>query len=182
VPFLFFRVVAPAHDLCFYCVSAMPPITAILHTHDDAARLGRALETLRPCDEIVIVDHGSTDATLRVARAYAANIRTATPNQSPASHLAAARYDWALCLLPSESLTEALEASLFEWKLYDARDVADIAACSAFVRQETKNGWTETSPSTRLIPKTWNHWIGDLPRDDQRSMVLQGDLLRFRLP
>jgi glycosyltransferase involved in cell wall biosynthesis len=160
----------------------MPPITAILYTHNDAARLGRALETLLPCDEIVVVDRGSTDATLRVAREYGATIRTASPNHAPAVHLASARYDWALYLLPSESLTEGLEASLFEWKLYEARDVAGILACSTFVREETGSGWAETAPSTRLVPKSWSHWNGNLPRDHQHSMVLQGDLLRFRLP
>ncbi len=53
----------------------MPPITAFLHTHNDARHLGRALESLRPCDEILIIDHGSTDSTLRVAREYGAAIR-----------------------------------------------------------------------------------------------------------
>jgi glycosyltransferase involved in cell wall biosynthesis len=160
----------------------MPPITAILHTRNDAARLGRALETLLPCDEIVVVDHGSTDTTLQVAREYGANIRSASPNQSPATHLASARYDWALCLLPSESLTEALEASLFEWKLYEARDVASVPACSAFLREETAQGWREGRPSTRLVPRGWSRWEGDLPRETSASMLLQGDLLRFRQP
>jgi len=182
VPFLYFQQLPSVPDLWLYSVFAMPLITAILHTCNDAARLGRALETLMPCDEIVIVDHGSTDATLQVAREYGANIRSAGRDQSPATHLASARHDWALCLLPSESLTEALEASLFEWQLYDARDVASIPACSAFVREETKNGWREGRPSTRLIPKGWAHWDGDLPQDASNTMMLQGDLLRFRLP
>jgi glycosyltransferase involved in cell wall biosynthesis len=52
----------------------MPPLTALLHTTNDALRLGRALETLLPCAELLIVDHHSTDATLRVARAYGARI------------------------------------------------------------------------------------------------------------
>jgi hypothetical protein len=160
----------------------MPPISAILHTFNDESRLGRALETLHPCDEIMIVDHGSTDATVRVARQFAAIIRTSGPHQSPADHLASVRCDWAFCLLPSESLSEALEASLFEWKLYEVGDVAAIPACSAFVREETPGGWAENPPSTRLIPKGWNRWDGPLPCHDQRSMVLQGDLLRFRSP
>lgn len=182
VPFPSFEQLLRLATLCLYSLSTMPPITAILHTRNDAARLGRALETLQPCDQIIIVDHGSTDATLRVAREYAAAVRTAGPDQSPAAHLASAQYDWALYLLPWESLTEALEASLFEWKLYEARDVAAIPACSACVREETRNGWAETSPSTRLVPKNWNHWNGHLPRHHERSMLLQGDLLRFRLP
>lgn len=178
----FFRLVAQACELCFHGDSAMPPISAILHTRNDADRLGRALATLHPCDEIVVVDHGSTDATLRVAREFAAVIRISGAHEPPASHLASLRYDWALCLLPSESLSEGLEASLFEWKLYEAHDVAATPACSAFVREETQNGWAETAPSTRLIPKGWNQWDGHLPRHDRRSLLLQGDLLRFRVP
>ncbi|MGC2197605.1 MAG: hypothetical protein WA628_23235, partial [Terriglobales bacterium] len=103
-------------------------------------------------------------------------------NPSPAAGLASARYDWALCLQPSESLTEALEASLFEWKLYELRDVASVPACSAFIREETASGWREGLPSTRLVPRGWSHWDGDLPAEASNSVLLQGDLLRFRLP
>ena len=160
----------------------MPPITAILHTCNDAERLGRALESLRPCDELVVIDRGSTDATVRVAREYGARVRSAQSTPSPASYLASALHDWVLYLLPSESLTEGLEASLYEWKLYQAGDVASIPACSAFVREETRGGWSEGRPSTRLIPKGWSDWDGDFPREVPNSTILQGDLLRFRLP
>jgi glycosyltransferase involved in cell wall biosynthesis len=37
----------------------MPQLTALIHTHNDELRLGRALESLRPCDELLIFDHGS---------------------------------------------------------------------------------------------------------------------------
>jgi len=46
----------------------MREITAVLHTQDDALRIGRCLETLYPCDGILIIDHGSKDGTLRVAQ------------------------------------------------------------------------------------------------------------------
>jgi glycosyltransferase involved in cell wall biosynthesis len=160
----------------------MPPITAILHTFNDAARLGRALETLHPCDEILVVDHGSTDATLHIARQHAARIRVAEPLSQPHSHTALATHNWIFCLLPSESLSEGLAASLFEWKLYEISDVRNIPACSAFVRVETESGWVETAPSTRLVPRHWDRWNGALPVEDQRSMLLQGDLLRFCRP
>jgi glycosyltransferase involved in cell wall biosynthesis len=160
----------------------MPPITAILHTCNDEVRLGRALESLRPCDEIVIVDHGSSDGTLRVAREFAAIIRSPGPDTSPLSLVASIRYDWALFLLPSEALTEDLEASLYEWKLHDPNEVKKIPACSTTVREETSHGWTQGRPCTRLIPKGWNRWDGNLPGEDRNSMILLGDLLRFRVP
>jgi len=93
-----------------------------------------------------------------------------------------ARHDWILYLLPSESLSEGLQASLYEWKLYESEDVRHITACSVFVRLETDLGWKEQPPNTRLVPKHWSHWNGNLPADDLRSMLLQGDLLRFEWP
>jgi glycosyltransferase involved in cell wall biosynthesis len=160
----------------------MPPITAILHTLNDAARLGRALQTLHPCDEVLVIDHGSSDGTLRVARDYGARILNAIPGQSPCDHLAAARYDWAFYLLPSEALSEGLEASLFEWKLREQNEVSGIAACAVAVREEAASGWAESAHSIRLVPKGWNSWNGDLPGEDPRSVLLPGDLLRFRRP
>ena len=160
----------------------MPPISAILHTLNDEARLGRALATLHPCDEIIVVDRGSTDGTLWVARQFGAVIRTSNPHDSPSAPLESVRNDWVLYLLPSESLTEGLEASLFEWKLSDAGDVAGIPACSARIREQAARGWTNAASSTRLVPKSWRQWDGLLPGHDPRSLLLQGDLLRFRAP
>jgi hypothetical protein len=160
----------------------MPPFTAILHTLNDAARLGRALESLRPCDEILVVDHGSVDATLRVACEYGATIQRAAENKTPAACLAAASYHWVLCVLPSEALTEELEASLFEWKLCPAEQVRELASCSMVVRVETPTGWVTQNASTRLVPRHWAAWDGTLPRASQAGKLLPGKLLRFRAP
>jgi len=167
---------------CSYYVFAMPLITAILHTCNDGLRLGRALETLRPCDEILVLDHGSSDHTLRVAREYAAIVHVLGPDQSARDAILTARHSWLLVILPSESITEGLEAELFEWMLRSEDDVASIPACSVFLREETGEGWSETRPTTRLIPRNWDAWEGNFPRHDPRGPVLQGDLLRFRQP
>lgn len=158
----------------------MPPITAFLHTLNDARHLGRALESLRPCDEILIVDHGSTDSTLRVAREYGAAIRTSGLDPSIVELLAHAQHEWIFCILPTETLTESLEATLFEWKLYTPGDVSQISSAAVIVKDEAKNNGTEAVTSTRLVPKSWRRWDGPLPQLDPRSALLQGDLLRFR--
>jgi cellulose synthase/poly-beta-1,6-N-acetylglucosamine synthase-like glycosyltransferase len=159
----------------------MPSLTAIIHTNNDALRLGRALEMLYPCDEILVVDHASRDKTVHAAREYGAKVIAAQMGALPAHYLPAARSEWILCLDPRESLTEALAASLFEWKT-EAVD-ASVSAFSVFLREETAAGWIENpAAQTRLVPSVWNRWKELLPSNDPRAVALEGQLLRFALP
>ena len=100
------------------------------------SRLGRALETLIPCDEILIVDHHSRDATRRVARQYGARIVPAASG-SLHQYLRLAAHDWILCLQPTESITERLQTTLYEWKSSALAKVPMHSAYSVFVREET---------------------------------------------
>jgi glycosyltransferase involved in cell wall biosynthesis len=166
----------------------MPSITALIYTENDALRLGRCLETLYPCDDIVIVDHGSSDRTLSLAREYGAKIVSAAPGASADDYLRSARQSntWILCLDPHESLTEALAASLFEWKSEEEsthRNGVQPLAFSMFLREETAEGWIELpAPQTRLVPQAWTRWNGRLPVHDPSALALEGELLRFVFP
>jgi glycosyltransferase involved in cell wall biosynthesis len=168
----------------------MARITAVLHTENDALRLGRALETVYACDDILVVDHGSRDATVRVAREYGARVVDAVPGASAGDYLRRvhpnpiANPGWILCLAPSESLTEKLAASLFEWKIESSygRGPATLAF-SMFLREETAEGWVEVpSAETRLVRHTWNDWKGVLPMNAPSAITLEGELLRFAFP
>ena len=155
----------------------MPRLIALIHAHNDALRLGRCLETVYPCDEIVVVDHGSSDATLRIAREYGAKIvaeRVDLRGQDCVH-----RDDWLLCLGANESLTEGLAASLFEWKLVDP----EAAAFSMLLREETSQGWIEhPAGQLRLVPAGWETWGGNLPTGGSETRVLEGEVLRFAFP
>lgn len=187
----------------------MASITALLHTENDALRLGRALETLYACDEILIVDHGSRDATVRIAREYGARVLDASTESSPEEYLRTAANSahprpsasprWILCLDPRESLTEKLSASLFEWKSESFHTQASHTrtshtqtsqtqasappAFSVFLREETAQGWLQVpTAQTRLVPETWNVWNGRLPVHAASALALEGELLRFVFP
>jgi len=161
----------------------MPPITALLHTANDALRLGRALETLHPCSEILIVDHHSADATLRVAREYGARIVLADNSAATNRFLEIARHDWILRLDANESITEALQASLFEWSLLPAAAVAGAPAFSVSGREQVGEDWQDfPAQETRLVPRNWTFWSGRLPGHQPSAIVLEGALLRFAFP
>jgi hypothetical protein len=168
----------------------MPAITALLHARNDALRLGRTLETLLPCDEILVVLHspqpGLQDATTRIAREYGAKVVTDTANITPGQCLNLARHDWILCLDPRESLTEALSASLFEWKAdWQPKSLPqpEATAFSVFLREETRTGWQlNPTPQTRLVPRHWTRWQGLFPVPEPSAIPLEGALLRFTMP
>jgi len=156
----------------------MPSITALIHTANDAFILGRALETVYPCDEILVIDHGSRDATVRVAREYGAQVVAATELDQPARFLHLARHDWILCLEPSESLSEGLAASLFEWKC--SPPPARARGFSVFLRQQTDEGWLDLpEPQVRLVVRDWDRWAHRLPAYTPAAPTLEGPLLRF---
>lgn len=169
----------------------MAKITALIHTHNDEQRIGRALDSLRACDEVLVIDHGSTDRTRKVAGQHGAEVKKGVPGVNPGVYAIDARYDWIFCLLPTEAVSEALEASLFDWKdkQEEASDQADqdknapsAASYSVRVRQETADGWKDLPAETRLVNRKKLNWSEHLPHNDPDAELLVGDLLRFANP
>jgi hypothetical protein len=166
--------------LCFaYTLwQVMPTITALLHTLNDGLRLGRALEMLFACDEILIIDYGSDDRTVAVAREYGARVVEANEGISRASVV---RGEWIFTMDPRESMTESLGASLFEWKLETVS--SNVRAFSVYRREETTAGWIQNPVAqTRLVRADWNRWAGNFPEPDASAVALEGELLRFLFP
>ena len=88
-------------------------ITATIITLNEERNIARAIESLRCCDEILIVDSGSTDRTVELAenlgaRVMEANWRGYAAQKNWAAEQAA--HDWILSLDADEALSEALEA------------------------------------------------------------------------
>jgi glycosyltransferase involved in cell wall biosynthesis len=158
----------------------MLKITALLHTHNDALRLGRALDSLRPCDEVLVIDDSSEDDTVRIAHENGAHLKTAIPGVTQGAYAMDASHDWILCLLPTEALSEELEASILEWKNREQPET--LACCKIGVREQNGEGWKELGPEVRLINRKLMNWVGELPPAEHCDITLSGDLLRFQHP
>lgn len=151
----------------------MPKITALIHTCNDAARIGRLLDSLRPCDQVLVIDHNSRDETREIARVHGATVKTS------GACLTDARHEWLLCLRPTEALSDGLEAALFEWK---DQEPGDALGFSVPIREETDSGWQARPPETRLVNRNRINWATELPPHDPAARPLAGDLLRFCQP
>ena len=158
----------------------MPKITAIVHASNDALRIGRAIESLRVCDEVMVIDHQSADDTAKIAREHGALVRGGIPGVEPGAFIFDAAYDWILCILPNESLHESLEAALHEWKDSDPGETPGF--CVA-VREESDGTWNALGAQLRLVNRTRMNWSDRLPPGNcPDSQPLPGEILRFAQP
>lgn len=85
-------------------------LSGVVTTLDNAATLDACLASLRFCDEIVLLDSGSTDATLDIARRHGARIASQPfagygPQKQAAIDLA--NGDWILLLDADEHVSDA---------------------------------------------------------------------------
>ena len=156
----------------------MPKISALIHTLNDAQRLPRAIESLRSCDEVLVIDHGSEDKTETIARDHGAKVKTAIPGVEDGTYAVDAAHDWILCVQPSESLSEDLEASLLEWKRNDPGD--EVIGFRVKVREQNENGWHSLGQQMRLVNRKRMNWTTKLPPNATNAKPLTGDLLRFK--
>jgi len=156
---------------------AKTKISALIHTSDSARTLGRALDSLRPCDEVIVVDHGSQDETLKVAQEHGARVINAVPGVNRGAYAQDARNLWILCLLPQEALAEELEASLFEWS--EADHDANQMGFNMAIREQNGAGWKSLDAEMRLANRKQINWTGDLPPSNPKLPALAGHILRI---
>src|SRR5512138_3702685 len=93
-------------------------ITATIITLNEERNIARAIESLRCCDEILVVDSGSSDRTCEIAAKLGARVVESVwlgyaGQKNYASDHAA--HDWVLSIDADEALSEALEAEI--WRL-----------------------------------------------------------------
>jgi glycosyltransferase involved in cell wall biosynthesis len=162
-------------------------ISATIITFNEQDNLPRALQSLGCCDEIVVVDSGSTDRTVEVARSFGARvIERDWPGYARQKNFAAeqASHDWILALDADESLSEELQRELGEIKRLDSG--FDAYSCPRLAQYRGKwirhSGWYPDR-KVRFYDRRKAAWAGDYVHESVRVGgrlgVLDGDLLHY---
>ena len=88
------------------------PLSAVVITHNEEAMLPDALASVAFCDEIVVVDSGSSDRTRHIAVAAGARVILNEPWPGYAAQrnvaVDAARHDWVIALDADERVAAPL--------------------------------------------------------------------------
>jgi glycosyltransferase involved in cell wall biosynthesis len=162
-------------------------ITATIITLNEERKIARAIESLRCCDEILILDSGSTDRTVELAanlgaRVIEAGWRGYAGQKNWAAEQAA--HDWILSLDADEALSEALEAEIWNLKKtgpqYDAYTMPRQAQYLG--RWILHSGWYPDR-KMRLYNRLKARWVGDFVHESVqpkgRVGHLQSNILHF---
>ncbi len=165
----------------------MPGITAAIITFNEEDRIAEVIASLACCDEILVVDSGSTDRTREIAVAEGARVITrAWAGYSKQKNFAAeqARHDWILSIDADERLSVELADEIVRWKKVKQTFAAFSMPRRAFYLGQwiDHSGWYPDR-KVRLCDRRRCRWEGDGVHEQMKVNGtvgrFAGDLLHF---
>jgi glycosyltransferase involved in cell wall biosynthesis len=163
------------------------PLSACVIAFNEADRIGDCLASLAFCDEIVVVDSGSTDATRAIAEQAGARVLVRPFDGFRSQKQFAveqASHDWILSLDADERVDPALRAAI---QAAQARGFAGVAGyrfarMSEYYGRFLRHGTAYPDRVLRLFDRRRGGWRGDREIHEAVSVdgpvaLLEGDLL-----
>jgi glycosyltransferase involved in cell wall biosynthesis len=162
-------------------------ISATIIAFNEERNIARVIESLRCCDEILVLDSGSNDRTVEVATKHGARVEEASWHGYAAQkNIAAglATHDWILSLDADESLSEALEAEIWQIKKagpeFDGYTMPRLAQYLG--RWILHSGWYPDR-KVRLFNRNKATWVGEFVHESVKVNGavghLESNLLHF---
>ena len=161
-----------------------PTVSCTIVCQDEATQIAHALDSVAWCDEVVVVDGGSHDATPEIARQYSARVlHNPWPGYRAQKQFAldAATSDWVLNLDADERVSDELATEIRRALATVPADVDGFAIprLVAYLGRWWYHGGWYPRPVVRLVRRTRTRWGGTDPHD--RAEV-PGRVLGLRAP
>lgn len=147
---------------------ALPSLTAVIITRNEADRIGACVAALAFCDSILVVDSGSSDETVPLARAAGANVvETDWPGfvAQKSRALALAESDWVLSVDADEVVDPALAASIRLAVAAGEFDGFELSRRNIWLGHPLRGGFAWPDRRLRLARRSQARWVGRDPHD-----------------
>lgn len=142
----------------------MSNLSAVIITRDAATQLAACLKSLDFCTEILVVDSGSTDGTVELARRHGARvIETHWRGFGPQKQFAIeqASHDWVLCLDADERVSDRLRDAMVAVLPAPTFAAYRFARSNRFMGRYLRHGEGYPDWSLRLFDRRQAHWSAD---------------------
>ncbi len=155
-------------------------ISAAIIAFNEERNIARAIESLRCCDEVVVVDSGSSDRTVELAQTHGARvIQSHWRGYAAQKNFAAAscNHDWVLSIDADEALSETLEGEIWELKLADQRfDAYTMPRLAQYLGRWIQHSGWYPDRKVRLYHRRHAQWEGDYVHESVRVTGTVGHL------
>ena len=154
--------------------SLRQPLSAAIITLDCARPLAACLDSLGFCDEILVVDSGSTDGTVELAQSRGARvIRREWRGFGAQKQFAVeqASHDWVLCVDSDERVTPELRAGIERALAAPAAHAYEFARRNRFMGRYLRHGEGYPDWSLRLFDRRHARWSDD---EVHEKVIAQG--------
>lgn len=163
-------------------MSARTPLSACIVAFNEADRIGACVDSLSFCDEIVVVDSHSTDATRAIAAARGARvIERDWPGYRAQKQFAleACTHDWVLCLDADEVVSPTLRGEIEA--LRDTGFAGDASGysmprCTEYFGRMIRRGAWYPDRKLRLVDRRRGRWAG---REIHEKMESDGPVVKL---
>jgi glycosyltransferase involved in cell wall biosynthesis len=157
-------------------------LSACVIAKDEADRIGACLDSLAFCDEILVVDSHSSDATREIAAARGARvIERDWPGHVAQKEFAirAARHDWVLCVDADERISPELAPEIRRLREagFPGPPGWRLPRLSWYLGRPIRHGTWYPDPQLRLFDRRRGRWAG---RDPHDRVELDGEPGRLR--
>jgi len=158
----------------------MTRLSVCIITLNEERGIARTIESLRCCDEVLVLDSGSTDRTSDIARGLGARVieepwRGYARQKNRAAECA--EHDWILSLDADETLTEELEAEVLLLKQEGfARAGYSMPRMAQYLGRWIRHGGWYPDRKVRLYNRRSGLWEGDFVHESVRVKGEVGEL------
>lgn len=158
------------------------PVTAALLTHNEAEMVESCLATLSWCERIIVLDQGSTDDTVALAKKAGAQVLSSSKESFARRReqlLTACSTDWILYIDADERVTPTLAGEIETVISENIVDVACFPRQNIFFGQTFTHGGWQNEIVTRLFRRSsLQGWQGDI----HESPVFSGTVRQLSSP
>ncbi len=162
------------------------PITAVIIAYNEEAMLAACIDTLEWCSEIVVIDNGSSDETVKIAEQKGARVITAKHSSFAKLRNEALKHiktDWILYIDADERTTPTLAKEILVHIETNSADVFVLKRSNIFFGKEFQYGGWETDEVTRVFKKDvlqeWTGVVHESPQFEGSTITLQAPLIHL---